>query len=281
MGGEQFRNVVFTLNNPNGDLKFDEATCVRGCIWQLEVGEQGTRHYQGYIEFNKKMSMKSIKEIIGGNPHIEKRMGTRNQAIDYCSKDDTREDGPWTYGEMDRDKVGNQGGRSDLADACEIIVANKKNIAKGLDEVALENPVVFVKYHKGLKALADRLTLRHRETKPRVEWVWGKTGCGKTRYATTLTKTFYIKDGTMWWDGYEQQETIVIDDFDGKWPFRDLLRILDRYPYQGQYKGGYVPINSEKIIITCDKLPEAMYECVLTDAELSQLMRRIDAIIHL
>lgn len=274
----QVRNAVFTLNNPDGTFSFENHPEVRGAIWQLERGEQGTEHYQGYIEFTKKMSFKAIKGVIGDRAHIEERMGTREQAIEYCRKDDTRVDGPWIYGDMDVNKAGKQGKRTDLDDACDKIISNGRNIGKGLYEVASEHPSTFVKFHKGLQALATRLNMGDRDVKPNVEWIYGPTGCGKTLYASKKTSTFYIKDGTMWWDGYEQQETIIIDDFDGKWPFRDLLRILDRYPYQGQYKGGYVKINSPNIIITCDKRPEVLYADILSDDELSQLLRRLDAV---
>lgn len=272
----QVRNAVFTINNPDKILEFENNSCVRGCIWQKERGESGTEHYQGYIEFTKPMSFKAIKEVIGDRAHVEKRMGTRDQAIAYCQKEDTRIDGPWTFGDMKLGRPGQQGKRSDLDDACEKIISSGRNINEGMREVALDSPVVFVKYHKGLQALASRINMQDRSEKPLVEWVWGPTGCGKTLYATTRTKTFYIKDGTMWWDGYEQQETIVIDDFDGKWPFRDLLRILDRYPYQGQYKGGYHKINSPNIIITCDRTPQALYAGSEHEENLDQLMRRID-----
>lgn len=279
MPAYQVRNAIFTINNPEKKLELENNSSVRGCIYQLEKGEQGTEHYQGYIEFTKKMSFKAIKEVIG-EAHIEDRKGTRDQAIAYCSKEDTRIDGPWIYGDMKLGKPGNQGKRTDLEDACDVIINSGRNIAKGLTNVAVEQPVVFVKYHKGLTALATRINMGDRVEKPRVEWIWGATGCGKTLYATRKSETFYIKDGTMWWDGYEQQETIVIDDFDGKWPFRDLLRILDRYPYAGQFKGGYVKINSPNIIITCDRRPEDLYEGLLSDAELAQLMRRIDFVGH-
>lgn len=81
----------------------------------------------------------------------------------------------------------------------------------------------------------------------------------------------------MWWDGYEQQEAIIIDDFDGKWPYRDLLRLLDRYPYQGQYKGGYVKINSPYIYITCEYSPSFFWR----GNEFAQIHRRLSEIKHL
>jgi len=75
----------------------------------------------------------------------------------------------------------------------------------------------------------------------------------------------------MWWDGYEQQEAIIIDDFDGKWPYRDLLRLLDRYPYQGQFKGGYFKVNSPYIYITCEFAPSYFWQ----GNEYAQVFRRL------
>lgn len=271
----QVRAAVFTINNP-GDkkLNLEINSKVRGAVWQLEVGESGTPHYQGYIEFTDKMSFKAIKEILGNEAHVEARQGTREQAIAYCCKEDTRQDGPWTYGKMDVLKPGDQGRRSDLESACEIIINSQRNINEGLREVAETTPVTFVKFHKGLTALAYRMNSEVNRSPPNVEWIYGPTGVGKTRYAVEKTSTFFIKDGTIWWDGYEYQETIIIDDFDGNWNFRNFLRLLDRYPYQGQIKGGYVWINSPNIIITCDRRPaELLHE--LSEHELAQLMRRI------
>jgi len=276
----QVRNAVFTINNPENVLEFENNSCVRGCVWQLERGESGTEHYQGYIEFNKKMSFKAIKEIIGDRAHVEQRLGTREQAMAYCQKEDTRVDGPWIYGDMKLGKPGKQGDRTDLENACEKIISGGRRIDESLHDIATETPVVYVKYHKGLIALASRLYLRDRTEKPYVEWVWGKTGVGKTLYATTKSDSYYIKDNTQWWDGYEQQDTIILDDFDGKYDFRDLLRLLDPYPFQGQYKGGYHKINSSKIIITCDRTPAAVYP-TKTDEEIAQLMRRINDVIHM
>lgn len=57
----------------------------------------------------------------------------------------------------------------------------------------------------------------------------------------------------------------------------ELLRILDRYPLQVEYKGGSIPFNSPKIIITSCYHPAKMYE---TNENIQQLLRRIDNIIE-
>ena len=46
--------------------------------------------------------------------HIEMRKGTVQDCVDYCSKEETRVDGPWRGGEINlKDQ---QGSRSDLAE---------------------------------------------------------------------------------------------------------------------------------------------------------------------
>lgn len=64
-------------------------------IWGEEVGDSGTPHIQGYIEFDKKCRPKEvikIKEI-----HWEKCRGSRLDNIKYCTKDNTNIKGNLKY----------------------------------------------------------------------------------------------------------------------------------------------------------------------------------------
>lgn len=189
--------------------------------------------------------------------HLEARKGSPKQASEYCKKE-----GDF----VEKGELPRQGTRSDLVEATKMAL----DPTIPLHEIAESEPTVYVRYHRGLEKLRSSL-YKERTDPPSVEWLWGRTGVGKTRRAVEHNASFYIKDATRWWDGYTQQHTIIIDDFDGSWPFRDLLRLLDRYPYQGQTKGGYVQINSPKIFITCDKPPNFFWE----KHELAQVMRRI------
>lgn len=84
----QSKYWCFTWNNPKlNELEFQQELTRFSSSWIFgkEEGASGTPHYQGYIEFDKKirpMSLKLSKEI-----HWEKRKGTRQQATDYCAKD--------------------------------------------------------------------------------------------------------------------------------------------------------------------------------------------------
>lgn len=261
------RNICFTL------LNFTTAEVDSMAHWfettasYLIYGKEYcpstmTSHLQGYVEFRNSMRFETIRKYWKGRLHMEERRGTALQASDYCKKD-----GDFTiFG-----SISNQGKRSDLNEVGLMLINGVS-----MDSIARDVPGTFIRFHKGLQALRNCTRFQDRTEAPTAIWNWGKTGTGKTHEPTSLGKSFYIKDGTCWWDGYEGQEVIVIDDFDGHWPFRDFLRLLDKHPYQGQVKGGYVKINSPLIYITCEFPPDEFWQ----DNTLAQVTRRFTKINH-
>lgn len=259
----QSRNHCFTLNNPvGGDLDVIMQWECAYIVVGEEVGASGTPHLQGYVEWGKAKRLTALKAL-DPRIHWEARKGTAKQAATYCKKDGKFHE---------RGTASEQGKRSDLDVVGAMIVAGAP-----IETVAAAYPGTYIKYAKGIQAL-KATTLKHRTAKPTITWTWGLAGVGKSRSVIEAHPSHYIKDGTQWWDGYTQQEAIIIDDFDhARWPYRDLLRLLDRYEYQGQVKGGYVPINSPFIHITAEKAPHDLWR----DNELAQVLRRIDKIVHL
>lgn len=85
------KNWCFTLNNYNSDdiqaFTTSESSIVPKYVFQEEIGENGTPHLQGYLQFATKKRPKSIFE--NKTIHWEK---TRNvkKSIEYCQKEDTR-----------------------------------------------------------------------------------------------------------------------------------------------------------------------------------------------
>lgn len=258
--GIKSRAWMVTINNyTEDDIERLKNIKFSYLLWQKEVGKEcKTPHLHAFLYYKnpvvwpKRFLPRARIEKVRSIVHCMK----------YCSKEETRVEGPWEIGEKPE-----QGRRKDLEAAAADYMANDEKT------FAEENPETFVRFYKGLRELKAVVSQTHRDvnTPPSVIWLWGLAGVGKTRKAVETHKSFYIKDGTMWWDGYKQQEAIVIDDFDGKWPYRDLLRLLDRYEYQGQVKGGYVKINSPHIYITCEFEPEHFWK----GNELAQVMRRI------
>lgn len=261
------RGYCFTINNyTDEELEFCYC-CLKDSfefvIVGEEVGEEGTPHLQGYIYDSSRPTFNKVKKLLP-RAHIENAKGSPQQNITYCSKE-----GDWVeYGDRP-----SQGKRNDFEEIKEML-----DSGESLLDVAGSHFSTFIRYNKGIM-LYMMLLLKPRtiENPPKIMWLYGDTGVGKTRFAYDTYKSVYMKDGTKWWNGYTQQQCIVIDDYDGKWPFRDLLKLLDIYPYAGQFKGGYVEINSPVIIVTCDRSIDEVNDH-LSPKEMKQLKRRFSII---
>jgi len=86
----RIRRVVFTLNNYTVEEKTHCLTLFDSEKWNYivgeEIGEEGTPHLQGYVEFNTQIRFSRLLKI---NPriHWEKAKGNKKQNLTYCSKD--------------------------------------------------------------------------------------------------------------------------------------------------------------------------------------------------
>lgn len=269
------RNICFTINNYT-EKQMDALDLLTDCnylIYGYEIGDKGTPHVQGYIEFSEGRSYETIKDLLQCNwVHLEPRKGTSKQASDYCKKDSTF----YEFGERSK-----QGARSDIKAVTDAIIAGDN-----LTDIAITNPETWIKYTRGFRDLKT-IVMPHRSTRPLVLWYYGETGRGKSYEAMHYTgdindiykKPNIEKNGMSWWDGYEQQKVILIDDIDAWYPIKDLKELLDENPLTCQTKGGTVKINSPIIIITSDRRPEDVFES-LKGNELAQLLDRITSIKH-
>lgn len=249
----------------------------RYCVYQLERGEEGTLHFQGYVEFTKPMRMAAIKKFDGmEGAHLEARLGSRDQARNYCMEQDTRVEGPWEYGVWDK---GGQGKRNDVKEMVTGVLAGKTDI-----ELVEAHPVSFLRFYKGI----DRVRLasfkainganRIREGF-RVVFCYGPAGTGKTTWATNyLSGGYFFKPPGDWWDGYEGEAGVIMDDFSGKWCDYSTCKLwLDKFLDKVPIKGGYVPYKALTVVITSNLLPYEWYRCHFEKypGSYSELKRRI------
>lgn len=254
----------FTINHPTPTDEFAVQHLFRNAKYGIcghEVGAQGTKHLQGYVRPSSPLSLKAMKKYLC-RAHLTAAAGTDEQNRDYCSKDGN------LFIQVGEISIG-QGTRTDIKE----IASKIKSHDITLEEIMFEHPEMYLKYSRSFEKMFNAVMVSRNE-KPNVTWLWGLAGTGKTRTATESHQTTYSKDNTIWWDGYTQQEAIIIDDFDNTIPYRTLLRILDRYVYQGQVKGGYVQVNSPFIYITCEHQPAYYW----SGNELEQIVRRLTSI---
>lgn len=98
VNNQQGKYWCFTINNPEPE-DCDKINALWNdkhaefLVYQLEQGENGTKHLQGYICFKHNYRFNRIKKLTTNRIHLEKRRGTHSEARDYCTKDDTRVEG--------------------------------------------------------------------------------------------------------------------------------------------------------------------------------------------
>lgn len=258
----KFSRWTFT----NFDLDFDYTKLINQCSY-LIVGKEtcpntGTVHHQCYIEFASKRVFNGIKKLIP-KAHIESAKGGPDANKKYCSKDDCVL--------IEFGKMFQQGSRTDLKKVKEMIKAG----------ASLDDVIDTDANYQCLRA--SELILKYKEPrrdwKPKVFWYWGPSGTGKseTAFAEAGASKWVSAKSLKWWEGYDAHENVVIDDFRAYFcEFAELLRILDKYEYRIEVKGGSRQLRARNIWITCPDKPEDVY--VGIKENMRQLLRRIDVV---
>lgn len=261
------RAWCFTINNysDKDDVNIDQLKSkVKYMIYGKEIGELGTPHYQGYIYLKHQKTFTAMKKLLEG-AHLEVAKSTPINNINYCKKEGDYIE----FGEPPQ-----QGKRTDIDKVKEVIDTHPNRPMT----VLMQTDVNFQCVRLAEKYLL--YTEKQRQWKPKVMWFFGKTGTGKTREAYNQSEDPYIcTDDAKWWDGYDGHEDVIIDDFRADFcKFHVLLRILDRYPYRVQVKGGFRQLLAKQIIITSAYPPLEVYR--RTEEDQDQLLRRIDKILE-
>lgn len=255
----------------------------RGMCYQLERCPSTNReHLQGYSEYTKPRRLSSLSTEYPQSTHIEPARGNRSQCVEYCSKEDSRVEGPWCDEILREKKLGNQGARTDLSAIARSIASG--DISKST--LAMEHPRVVLQYPRGVNELLSIHSLRAKSQlreNIRVEVIYGPAGCGKTRYAARDLQQTFILDGsnsdTLWFDGYQDEPRLLLDDFYGWVRHGTLLRLLDIYPFRCPIKGGHIYANWTTVYITSNRHPSTWYDKFPWDED-KPLQRRIHRLWH-
>lgn len=272
------RNCVFTWNNPEGLIDFNNEE-MNYLVYQEEVGENGTYHFQGYCEFQRALTLLFAKNLLGGpGVHLERRRGTQAEAIAYCKKDDTRV--PHTQ-PVEHGTPRSQGKRIDLEAFKDEVMAGKRKRDLLDDHVG-----IIARYPK----FYDTLTMMNRPERSSelvVTLLIGDTGLGKTRSVMDKFKgdaDFWIaplNNGTIWMDTYDRHTKVLIDDFAGAashCTLTYLLRLLDRYPVLVPTKGSHTWWLPSEVYVTTNILPRFWFKWENRGEQYKALARRFNKV---
>lgn len=249
-------------------------------VWQLERGDAGNLHVQGWCAFSSAVRFGTVVDWLPAGAHVEPQRGSPAQARAYCAKPDSRVDAPvhdvppgphWFGCSADT----RQGSRSDLAGA----VAHLREAFGGGGRVlerdfAHDFPTVWARNSR-LFERAQRLFY----VRPAVEdlperlivFIHGPTGTGKTYSALQIAEKMYRRwdicvksESSTWFDCYTGQKCVIIDDYYSDLPYRQALTLFDtrQYPADVQNKGGWYAWRPEIVFITSNTPPHLQYKNV-------------------
>lgn len=277
----QSRDWILTINNPvveDVSTLFNEDVH-RSFVGQYERGESGNLHIQGAISYRRSVRLARVRRDFPGC-HAETRRGTRAQLLAYVTKEETREGDrePWHFGEP---FDSGQGKRTDIDGAIQLVREG------GIAALQEESPAMFLRFPRGFTELAFRYQSAEaaKDRDLRVVLLYGLPGCGKTRSCYRIAgDRLYSMDheggGSIWWDGYAGEDTLLLDDFYGWIPYHIMLRLLDRYKLRLPVKGGHTWARWKYVFITSNSPPRAWYSQDKIP-DIAALMRRINIFIDM
>jgi len=275
----QQRNWVFTINNyTDQDEKQLKEISNMYILYAYETcPTTGTPHLQGYLYSKAKISQKALSKKIP-RAHFEIAKGDLDMNKSYIigpyEKDGKTK--PYNPNHVIIGIEPSQGQRKDLDKLKEQILNHETTS----DDIAVENPILYHQYARTLTKIEDiALRRRFRTEMTTCVWYYGSTGTGKshTAYLDYHPDTHYNwKDDGGWQDGYCQQETVIINEFRGEIKYKDLLLMVDKYPYEIRRRNREpMPFTSKHIIITSALPPSEIFTNLHAKDSLEQLTRRI------
>lgn len=252
--GPKSKHWCFTLNNPRVEEEglVDQDLCTYGVVGNERGEKHDVPHFQGYIEFKNRMEFSGVKKLLK-RAHWEARRGTSQEASDYCKKDGDFVE----FGELSLPQ-GQAGGKQQAKNWEEA-----RDLAKAgrVEEVPAN---IYLPFYNTIKRIAT-------DHQPKVapmaeldnEWHCGPTGTGKSRGVREKYPEAFIKDANRWWDGYQNEAVVIIEDVD-KYDVK-LGRYFklwgDHYAFPADMKNqGKRDIRPRKVIITSNYLPEEIWD---------------------
>ena len=236
----QSKRWCFTLNNYSGydEQVFIDVDCKYIIFAKEYCPTTGTPHLQGYIVFEGNKRLSGMKKI-HATAHWEAAKGSTAENIDYCSKSDAC---PVVRGVPPQDRKAQAKSQKDHY--ADVIRAAEEGTCK--EEYPAEflryNGVITRMYQPKLAALDEYSAY----------WYVGPPGSGKSRSARAEYPDLYNKLINKWWDGYNHEKVVLLDDFSKSNVMTGdaLKNWADHYPFRAEVKGSSMMIRPKTIIVT-------------------------------
>lgn len=308
--GPRAMRWCFTWNNKNEEdaeilaKNLKEGGIAKGYAFQVEIGASGTEHIQGYIETNAQLRMTAIKGLFDYTVHVETAKKPKIACVRYCTKTDTRKENctPFTWGTCDKENENKGPGRR-----TDIEKFSARVLSEGITlDLIEEEPGMMMQYNKHARDLlnlkrslemdkfhkelieeriqAQDMGLQQGVVPRQLVLLFGPSAVGKTTWceneAYRLTKEIpFMKPGSAkWWDVYNNQKIVVVDEWRKEFTENSLQQfnnITNYSPVLVEGKGYMMKINPQAMWFTTNRHPRDIFDINTHDeASFNALARR-------
>lgn len=198
--------------------------------------------------------------------HLEKRLGTHTQAINYVEKEETTKPNGYRFKVGDETKgESKQGKRTDLDNVYAAIKAGSTK-----RKIFDQHFTTCVRYGKGIERAMTVLGKQDHTFKPKEVWIlWGDSGIGKTRFARTciIKEEIFVEPaknnaGQLSFENASGDEDfILLDEFTGgsQLSIDTLKQISDGYNAILPGRGSSVLSKARGVILLSNSDPSTWY----------------------
>jgi len=264
-------------------------------IYQMEEGQtKKYMHFQVAVAFTHKKRFKEVRDYLrlhGVKAWIRPVGASKVNWVRwkaYCQKRDK----PGVQLHRDAVVFGDnpqqgQGQKKECATAL-AIDAIKANPNMQFKEFLEAFPAL---HRSGSDALFRLLRRTYRATERKAILAlcfWGPTGTGKSyqarKYCTDRGLTYFEKNDSNWWDMYQGEQVVIMDDFRGTLTggvtYSTLLTWVDHGTPIVQVKGSAEKLSTEVFIFTSAVHPRDWYHNPLLNDSHDQIVRRFNGGIY-
>lgn len=239
----------YTLQEYSVLVDFAKNRCTYSIIGK-EVGDNGTPHLQFYLYATNKLRFSVLKKLFP-RAHWEEARGDGPQNKDYCSKDGNFVE--FGICPMSKKQVG---------------IKEKERWSKAIElckkgDLDSVDGDIFFRFYRTCKEIKkDYMTMPVDSPDVTGIWYYGAAGTGKSMTARKKYPGSYMKMCNKWFDGYQGQDTVLIDDFDKTHSkLGHHLKIWgDRYSFLAESKGSAICIRPKTIIVTSQYSIDEIWE---------------------
>lgn len=267
---QRARSWCFTLNNyTDANEAAVQGVESEHTVYGREVGEGGTPHLQGFIRFRHAKTGRSVARLLPGcHLTVARELFS---AILYCRKDgDVFERGSTEPPQEARVRGQVQGGAANAERWRDAYVAAEQGRFEDIPydiRWKFDGVIQRVRLRQLSKDCPDSIAVLNNT------WMWGPTGTGKSTRAREDNPGAYIKMRNKWWDGYEYEPVVILDDIDPsheKWIGAFLKDWGDHHRFRCEIKNTAACIRPERIIVTS----QYRIDQVFSDPETVSALRR-------